>query len=352
MDDPSLGLVDAKTRLECCPPPGFRRGTGARRRILALSGADSACQHVMSRMVDGLEFWDDVEKEALDRLLRRMAKFLGVRLLAHAVMGNHFHALLEIPAKEKWLARFEGPEGEKDFWAHLATFYQADSLRQMRRRLDEARQNGRNAEADKMIDSIKSRMCDVSIWVKEVKERYSRWINRRRNRQGTIWMERFRNVLVQNGCALQTMAAYINLNPVRAGLAMHPKNYRWCGFAAAERGERDALEGVRRLQALATNGPIESENALAIQERTIERSLEQPPSEQRQRAEGGAFVLGRQRGFSEGMAMGEPSWLEVVAREHEEHFGRYRRGKPKEIAGRIGVAVLRMDDRATCARRQ
>lgn len=43
--------------------------------------AEIVCQHVMSRMVAGLEFWDDVEKEALDRLLPRMADFLGVRLL-------------------------------------------------------------------------------------------------------------------------------------------------------------------------------------------------------------------------------------------------------------------------------
>ena len=349
MDDPSLRLVDARTRLECCPPPGFRRGTGARRRILALAGADSACQHVMSRMVDGLEFWDDVEKEALDRLLRKMSSFLGLRLLTHAIMGNHFHALLEIPNREKWLARFDGPGGERAFWAHLATFYQGESLHRLRRRVDDARQMGRNHEADKVIDSIKRRMCDVSIWAKEVKERYSRWLNRRRNRQGTIWMERFRSVLVQNGRALQCMALYIELNPVRAGLAGHPRDYRWCGFAAANRGDREALAGVGRIIALATGAEGGTAEALAIFEGLIECSPRRTPSDVRQQAGTDPRLLLRQRGFSEGMAMGEPWWLEDVARQHMHHFGEYRRGRPKEIAGEIGAVVLRMDSRGPSA---
>ena len=347
MDDPSLGLVDAKTRFDCCPPPGFRKSTGARRRILAMAGAESACQHVMSRMVDGLEFWDDVEREALDRLLRKMSAFLGIRLLTHAVMGNHFHALLEIPNKEKWLGRFDGPEGENTFWAHLATFYQGESLHRLRGRVDEARQRGRSSEADKIIHSIKRRMCDVSIWAKEVKERYSRWLNRRRNRQGTIWMERFRNVLVQNGRALQCMARYIELNPVRAGLAEHPRDYRWCGFAATSRGDGEARAGVCRTHALATNGELDTGRALSIHESLIEHALERPPPENARKPGTGPGGLVRQRGFSEGMAMGELSWLEDVALQHRGHFGEHRRGKPKEVAGDIGAAVLRMDNRAS-----
>lgn len=346
MEDLFLGLVDAKTRLECCPPPGFRRATGARRRILSLAGADSACQHVMSRMVNGIEFWDDVEKEALDRLLRKMAAFLGVRLLTHAVMGNHFHALLEIPNKAKWLSRFDGPAGEQDFWAHLATFYQAESLRRLRQRVDEARERGRNGEAEKMIDSIKRRMCDVSIWAKEVKERYSRWLNRRRNRQGTIWMERFRNVLVQDGRALRCMALYIDLNPVRAGLVGHPGDYRWCGFAAVRRGDKDAVAGVQRIHVLANGGEVGSGNAISIQGDLIERCLEPTTADERQKPASEPGVLRRQRAFTEGMAMGEPSWLEDVTQQHGEHFGRFRRGKPKEIAGENGAVVLRLDNRA------
>jgi len=47
-------------------------------------------------------------------------------------------------------------------------------------------------------------------------------------------MERFKSVLVEGkGNPLQTMAAYIDLNPVRAGLVEDPKDYRFCGYAEA-----------------------------------------------------------------------------------------------------------------------
>jgi REP element-mobilizing transposase RayT len=301
----------------------------------------------MSRMVDGLEFWDDVEKEALDRLLKKMAGFLGLRILTHAVMGNHFHALLEIPNKEKWLARFSGAEGEKAFWAHLATFYQTDSLKRLRERVERARAAGRQNEAEKMVDSIKRRMCDVSLWAKEVKERYSRWLNQRRKRRGTIWMERFRNVLVQNGRALEIMAAYIELNPVRAGLVAHPKDYRWCGYAAALRGDRESGLGIQRLRSLATSATIDAANAFSDHRVLIEWHLAQDLSAKEEKQPSGARLLQRQRGLSEGLAMGESLWLEDVASHHVAHFGRKRRGRPKEILPAGGAMLLRMDDRGT-----
>jgi exodeoxyribonuclease V beta subunit len=40
------------------------------------------------------------------------------------------------------------------------------------------------------------------------------------------------------------MAAYIDLNPVRAGLVKDPKDYRWCGYAEALSGSRRAQRGL------------------------------------------------------------------------------------------------------------
>jgi len=58
-------------------------------------------------------------------------------------------------------------------------------------------------------------------------------------------MDRFKSVLVQGaGNPLQTMAAYIDLNPVRAGLVEDPKDYRWCGYAEAVAGSARARRGL------------------------------------------------------------------------------------------------------------
>lgn len=49
------------------------------------------------------------------------------------------------------------------------------------------------------------------------------------------------------GNPLQTMAAYIDLNPVRAGLVKDPKDYRFCGYAEAVAGAERSLAGLLRI---------------------------------------------------------------------------------------------------------
>ena len=61
----------------------------------------------------------------------------------------------------------------------------------------------------------------------------------------TLWESRFKSVLVENNeGALLTMAAYIDLNPVRAGMVEKPEDYRWCGYAEAAAGNRLARQGL------------------------------------------------------------------------------------------------------------
>ena len=57
-------------------------------------------------------------------------------------------------------------------------------------------------------------------------------------------MERFKSVLVEDGEALRTMAAYIDLNPVRAGIVKDPKDYRWSGYGEATGGGKAARCGL------------------------------------------------------------------------------------------------------------
>jgi len=78
-----------------------------------------------------------------------------------------------------------------------------------------------------------------------VKQRFSVWYNRSHQRYGTLWSERFKSVLVEpQGRALETMATYIDLNCVRAGLASDPKDYRFCGYAEAVAGNTMAQAGL------------------------------------------------------------------------------------------------------------
>ena len=93
------------------------------------------------------------------------------------------------------------------------------------------------------------RMGDVSVFAKELKQRFSLWFNRRHERFGTLWAERFKSVIVEDQpSSMEAVAAYIDLNPVRAGLVADPKDYRFCGYAAAVAGNALARKGLMSFQ--------------------------------------------------------------------------------------------------------
>ncbi|MGB3509287.1 MAG: hypothetical protein WBA93_08600, partial [Microcoleaceae cyanobacterium] len=82
-------------------------------------------------------------------------------------------------------------------------------------------------------------------------------------RYGTLWADRFKSVLVEGaGNPLQTMAAYIDLNPVRAGLVEDPKDYRFCGYAEAVAGEAVAVRGLKRIWADHDSDPLRAHRLL------------------------------------------------------------------------------------------
>ena len=61
---------------------------------------------------------------------------------------------------------------------------------------------------------------------------YVRYFNRRHNRTGTLWEGRFRSCVVESAHYVLACYRYIELNPVRAGMANHPRSYTWSSYAA------------------------------------------------------------------------------------------------------------------------
>ncbi|MHB1082398.1 MAG: transposase [Prosthecobacter sp.] len=243
--------VNAKTGLY----PGARSWSGGRFRVLGKGPLESYCYHVMSRTCGGEVFFDDIEKEALRRVIWRMAEFCGIKVLTYCLMGNHFHLLAEVPHRVTWLQRFEGSDGEAKLLEHLSILYSRSYVGLLRDELADLRARGMAVLAEQRLAALKKRFCDLSLFVKEVKERFSRWFNKRRGRRGTLWMDRFKSVLVEGqGEPLRTMAAYIDLNPVRAGLVKDPKDYRWCGYAEALGGSRRAQRGLCKAQGKPVDG--------------------------------------------------------------------------------------------------
>ncbi len=222
-----------------------------RTRRLKVNGR-SAVYHCMTRTVNGELLFKDREKEVLRKMLWQVADFCGVELLTYCIMSNHFHVLVRVPDGQA-VSDVELMRRYKVLYPKPTKYQEASAT------VMESQLHAGGEEAEVIRRKLLARMSDVSEFMKTVKQRFSVWYNRSHQRYGTLWAERFKSVLVEGrGNPLQTMAAYIDLNPVRAGLVEDPKDYRFCGYAeavahAAGSGQA-AREGLRRMWASYADG--------------------------------------------------------------------------------------------------
>ncbi len=79
------------------------------------------------------------------------------------------------------------------------------------------------------------------IAVKHLGQRYVQYVNRTYRRSGTLWEGRFRSCLTQHEHYVLACYRYIELNPVRAHIVSHPRDYRWSSYRANAEGRTDTL---------------------------------------------------------------------------------------------------------------
>ncbi|MCK6451693.1 MAG: transposase [Alphaproteobacteria bacterium] len=72
--------------------------------------------------------------------------------------------------------------------------------------------------------------------MKQLSQRYVQHVNRTYRRSGTLWEGRFRSCLTQSEDYLLACYRYIELNPVRAEMVAHPRDYAWSSYRQNGRG--------------------------------------------------------------------------------------------------------------------
>ena len=282
-------------------------------------------------------------KQMLVQILSKLAEFCGVEVITYCMMSNHFHLLLRVPVRqelsdEELLARMTGFYGKKGVLVALAR----ESLKQ-RGRID-----------PDIRESVMNRTGDVSAFMKEFKQRFSRWYNRHTGRFGTLWAERFTSVLVEDAVSsLRAVAGYIDLNPVRAGLVEDPKDYRFCGYAAALVGAQAIRRGLMsflepeswekaaahyRRVLFVSGGKVNSPDKRALDPEVIREEL----------ARGGELGLGqvlrlRVRHLTDGVILGSKEFVNEMFRRNRDRFGPRRKDGARPIRGvpLPGIQVLR-----------
>jgi REP element-mobilizing transposase RayT len=189
--------------------------------------------HCISRVVDRRFVLGAEEKEKFRALMRVYERFSGCRVTAYCLMDNHFHLLLEVPQM--------APEGISDetLLQRLSALYGEAFVAGVAAELADARQKSAQGRADQGVvvqrihDRFTYRMHDLGEFMKGLLQRYTQWHNRRHARRGRLWEDRFKSVIVEDGPAARTIAAYIDLNPVRAGIVTEPAEYRWSSYGEA-----------------------------------------------------------------------------------------------------------------------
>lgn len=120
-------------------------------------------------------------------------------------------------------------------------------------KLDEI--GGKTARMEAAVMAIHERftyrMHDLGEFMKGLLQRFTQWFNRTHSRTGHLWEDRFKSLIVEDGVAARTISAYIDLNPVRAGIVEDPADYRWSSYGEAVGGGakgsgKKAREGLVR----------------------------------------------------------------------------------------------------------
>ena len=139
-----------------------------------------------------------------------------------------------------------------------------------------------------------------SLLMKHLGQRYVQYVNKTYRRSGTLWEGRFRSSLVQrDGYALKCQR-YIELNPVRAGMVRHPRDYAWSSYRINAELRASAL--IVPHQEYMGLGETPEQRASAYC-RTFRFELDPADLHEIRSAANGGFALGNDRFKSEIAAM-------------------------------------------------
>ena len=325
-----------------------------------------AIYHCVNRVVDRRFIFGDREKDKFVEMMRMYEAFTGIRILAHCIMSNHFHLMVEITPPP--------PNGleDEELLNRLATIYDEATVESIALELQEARaaiENGR-ANASRLMsihERYTYRMHDLSEFMKSLVQRFTQWYNRRNERKGNLWEDAFRSVVVAPGAASRLVAAYIDLNPVRAGIVEDPADYPWSSYGEAMfRGKNSRPKMASTTSAAARAGLVRAffahengctdakrwnemheiyrpwlEDAMALVRARISKAANHATLI-KENSPGAALVV-RIRHFTEGVAIGNRQFINSFFHQHRERFGPKRSQGARPIRGHAAAVAKQQE---------
>ena len=208
-----------------------------RPRSSLISLADTPWYHVVNRCVrraflcghdaaSGSNF--DHRRGWIETRIRELASVFTIDVAAYAIMSNHYHAVLRVDAARaqalsddevlrRWTQLFTGPLLVQRYLSGSP----ADPLGQ--------------SERDKVAEFAalyRQRLADVSWFMRVLNETIARQANAEEGCTGRFWEGRFKSQALLDEQALLAAMAYVDLNPIRAGMAQSLEDSAHTSIAA------------------------------------------------------------------------------------------------------------------------
>ena len=282
---------------------------------------EPAVYHVISRTaLDGFVLGDS-EKDHLLNLIKRLSTIYFAEVLGFCLMGNHFHLLVRMDPGEEY--------GDEEIKRRFSLYYGEESKITL---------------SEGQIPYLRAKWGSLSEYVKEIKQGFSRFYNRRHERRGFFWSDRFKSVIVDEGETLINCLAYIDLNPVRAGIVEKPEEYRWSsiGYHIQRKNEGGFLSLDFGLKEFGVKQ--ERERLRYYREFLYEKGGIKGIDKER----GKGFELNeidrfryRTRYFTDSGIIGSKAFVERLYGKFKTHFSSKHEKRPKAIQGLEGVYSLK-----------
>ena len=196
-----------------------------RPRKALISLADTPYYHITSRCVRraylcGIDHYSGQSYEhrrqwVVDRL-RLLSSLFAIDVCAYAVLSNHYHLVLKVCPEQlvglseeeimdRWCALFKGP-------LLIQNYRNGEVLRPFER----------SAVTD-IVNVWRSKLASISWFMRCLNQPVARQANLEDKCTGKFWESRFTSQALKSEEALLSCMAYVDLNPVRAGIATCPE---------------------------------------------------------------------------------------------------------------------------------
>lgn len=139
----------------------------------------------------------------------------------------------------------------------------------------------------------------VPAFMQSLAGEFAQSYNRRKNRSGAYWGDRYHSTLIDDGQYLWRCLVYINLNMVRAGKVQHPEEWKWCGHS-------ELLGLKKRYRLIDLERLVKSCGCSSI-----DQFQERYRNDLNARLEEGKFI--REAHWTESMAVGSETYIQAVA---------------------------------------